>query len=252
MMAIVFSGFLFVLGSYAVVEAFPSAPSFASDPAPYTTAAERFIPPLAHVVTALFITSVAASFIVANTQTSRVIYNGAREGVWPQRLAEVHPRFRTPWLASLAFVLPSLALAFVGARVWDIGTASGFLATVGTLGLVLMYGLTNLGLVVLWFRERGHGRSHSPVTWLVVPMVGIAMMVFPFWANFQGGQAAPYDKLPIGFAVLAAVGIAYAVVLRVRRPDVGRNAGSLVMGEVTSRREPGHVTATPPPTTESV
>jgi len=92
----------------------------------------------------------------------------------PQRLAEVHPRFRTPWLASLAFVLPSLALAFVGAQVWDIGTASGFLATVGTLGVVIMYGLTNLGLVVLWFREPGHGRSHSPVTWLVVPMVGIA------------------------------------------------------------------------------
>ena len=231
MLGIAISGLLFVLGSYASVSAFPSASAFAGNAAPFTAAAHRFIPPLAHVVTWLFVTSVSASFIIANTETSRVIFNGAREGLWNRRIARIHPRFKTPWVAVLVFVLPSLVIAVASLAVWDLSTAAGFLSTLGTLGIVLMYAMTNAALFVLWFRERRAGRTRHVLTWLALPVLGTAVMILPFWSNFQAGQPSPFNELPLGFAVMLAIGVAYTAVLALVRPDMARNAGSLVMGE---------------------
>lgn len=228
---ILISGLIFVVGSYAAVEAFPSAAKYAADAAPFTTAAARFIAPLAHVVTLLFVLSMSSSFIMANTETSRVIFNGAREGLWHPVIARVHERFRTPWVATLAFVLPSLAIAMLGTLAWDLETASGFLSTLGTLGVVVMYATTNLALIVLWFRERAAGRTRHVLLWLATPLVGIAVMVLLFWSNFQGGQPSPYSELPIGLGALVAIGLLYTAFLQLRRPQLARNAGSLVMGE---------------------
>jgi amino acid transporter len=51
------TGGLYVLSSFAVVEAFPSAHSLATDPAPFVTASDRFLSPVAGIVTWLFLTS---------------------------------------------------------------------------------------------------------------------------------------------------------------------------------------------------
>jgi amino acid transporter len=231
MVGIVISGLIFLIGSYASIEAFPNAAAFAKDATPFTTAVDRFISPLSGLITLLFITSVSASFMVANTETSRVIFNGAREGLWHRSLARVHPRFETPSRAVIAFVAPSLAIAAVGILVTDFATASGFLSTWGTLGIILMYAMTNVALIVHWFRERAAGVTHSIVTWLVIPLIGVAVLVIPYWSSFQPGQTSPFDKLPWYFAGLLAIGVIYAIVLQARRPEVARNAGALVMGE---------------------
>lgn len=244
MAGILISGAIFVLGSYASIVAFPSADAFANDPIPFTTAADRFIAPLSEVITLLFITSISASFMIATTQTSRVVFNGAREGLWHRSLANVHPRFKTPWLAAVAFVVPSLAIAAVSPVFWDVATASGLLSTLGTLGIILMYAMTNLALIVLWFRERRAGVTRQVVTWLAIPIVGMAVWAVPYWSSFQGGQDPPFDKLPWFFAGLVAVGLLYAIILRLRRPDLAANAGRIVMGEVTS--EPNGLPESPP------
>jgi len=244
MIGILVSGGIYVLGSYASIVAFPSADAFANDPIPFTTAADRFISPLSKVITLLFITSISASFMMANTQTSRVVFNGAREGLWFRVLANVHPRFQTPWLAATAFVVPSLVIAAVSPLFSDVTTASGLLSTWGTLGVILMYAMTNLALVVLWFRNRRAGVTRPVLTWLVIPIVGMSVWAVPYWSSFQAGQDPPFDKLPWYFAGLLTLGVVYAVVLRLRRPDLADSAGSIVMGEVTAET---HVAAGVPP-----
>jgi amino acid transporter len=231
MIGILVSGLIFLIGSYASIEAFPDAGAYAKDATPFTTAADRFISPLSGLITLLFLTSVSASFMVANTETSRVIFNGAREGLWHRQLAQVHERFKTPWLAVLAFVLPSLVIAAVAVLITDYATASGFLSTWGTLGIVLMYAVTNVALIVLWFKERAAGTTRHVVTWLLVPLLGVAVMCIPYWSSFQPDQASPFDKLPWYFAGLLAVGVIYTVVLQARKPEIARNAGALIMGE---------------------
>src|SRR5262249_23087285 len=129
-------------------------------------------------------------------------------------------------------------IAAIAPIFWDVQTASGFLSSWGTLGIILMYAMTNIALIVLWFRERAAGVHRHVVTWLVIPIIGTAILGVPYWSSFQAGQSAPFNRMPLYFLALILVGVAYTVVLSIRRPDLADNAGSIVMGEVTPDRLP--------------
>jgi amino acid transporter len=90
---VVISGILYVLGSYALVTSFGAdhADQLAGDSNPFHTAAKAFLPALAPLITWIFLSSVTSSYVAANTQTSRVIFAGARGGLWPRTLAAVSP-----------------------------------------------------------------------------------------------------------------------------------------------------------------
>lgn len=237
MIGIFLTGSLYVAGSYAGVVAFADAGAFSGDAAPFTTAAEEFISPIATLVTWVLLTSVIGSYLGANTETARVIFSGAREGLWSRQLARVHPRYGTPWVAVLAFVVPSLVIGVGATAFTDIGTASGFLATYGTLGVIFMYAMTNIALVALWIRERRAGTTRPVLTWLVVPIIGVAVMALPYWSTFQPGQSSPYDKLPWLFPLLVALGVVYTVILQLTKPHLVNRAGSIVMGEYLPQGE---------------
>jgi len=105
---------------------------------------------------------VTSSYVAANTQTSRVIFAGARGGLWSRSLAGVSPRFRTPAAAAVAFVAPSIAIGVISTAFTSPATASGFLSTYGILGLVIMYLAANVALVVEWARLRRRGVRKNP------------------------------------------------------------------------------------------
>jgi amino acid transporter len=96
--AVVISGVIYVLGSYALVTAFGvgHAGMLAADANPFHTAAKAFVPFVAPLITWIFLSSVTSSYVAANTQTSRVIFAGARGGLWSSALATVNVRFRRP------------------------------------------------------------------------------------------------------------------------------------------------------------
>jgi amino acid transporter len=192
----------------------------------------------------VFLTSISSSYVAANLETSRVIYAGARGGLWWKSLSRIHPRFETPWLAAVAFVAPSVLIGAVSTAFTDPVTASGFLGTLGTLGIVVMYAVTNLALAVAWVRARRRGERGNPLTQFVLPVVGIAVLVIPVWGDLQPGQAAPYSYLPWCTVGLAVVAIVYMLVLRARKPEVMARATDLLVGEVIDDRADDS-TATP-------
>jgi amino acid transporter len=231
--AVVVSGVIYVLGSYALVIAFGvgHASALAADPNPFHTAAKAFIPFAAPLITWVFLSSVTSSYVAANTQTSRVIYAGARGGLWSRSLAGVWPRFRTPAAAAVAFVAPSILIGVVSTAFTDPGTASGFLSTYGILGLVIMYLAANLALIVDWFRLRGRGERKSVWLWVVVPVIGIAVLAIPVWGDLRPGQASPYNALPWLTIALIAAGFIYQLVLGAVRPAALRMAPALLEGD---------------------
>jgi amino acid transporter len=231
--AVVISGAIYVLGSYALVIAFGTGHSgtLAADPNPFRTAAKVFIPFVAPLITWVFLSSVTSSYVAANTQTSRVIYAGARGGLWPGRLALVSPRFRTPAVAAVAFVAPSIVIGVVSTAFTDPATASGFLSTYGILGLVIMYLVANIALVVNWARLRRRGERKSFWLWVVVPVIGIVVLAIPVWGDLRPGQPSPYSTLPWLTLALIAAGIIYQYVLGRLRPDALANAPALLEGE---------------------
>jgi len=234
---VVVSGIIYVLGSWALVTAFgPSHVGIlAADPNPFHTAAAKYISVLAPFVTWIFLTSVTSSYIAANTQTARVIFGGARSGLWSRVLARISPRYKTPAFAAVAFVVPSIVIAVVSTAFTNPGTASGFLGTYGILGVIIMYVMANVALVVHWAKNDRDGGVKRVLMRLVIPIVGVAILAIPIYGDLQPGQAAPYKYLPYLTIALIVVGIAYTLILAARRPEIIRDAPGLLEGaELTS------------------
>jgi amino acid transporter len=181
---------------------------------------------------------VTSSYVAANTQTSRVIFAGARGGLWTHTLAAVTPRFRTPAAAAIAFVAPSILIGVVSTAFTDPGTASGFLGTYGILGLIIMYLAANVALVVEWVKFRRHGIHKNAWLWLVTPIVGAAVLLIPVWGDLRPGQPSPFNTLPWLTLALIAVGVIYAIVLGATRPDVLERAPALLEGEESLETDP--------------
>lgn len=229
---VVVSGVLYVLGSWALVTAFGTAHigALAADPNPFHTAAQRYISALAPLVTWIFLTSVSSSYVAANTQTARVIFGGARSGLWARRLARISPRFRTPAAAAIAFVTPSIVIAVASTAFTDPGTASGFLGTYGILGVIVMYLVANVALIAHWYRNDRAEGARKLLSRVVVPIVGIVVLLIPIYGDLQPGQASPYNALPYLTVALIAVGVLYTLVLAVRKPEIIRDAPGLLEG----------------------
>jgi amino acid transporter len=238
--AVVISGIIYVLGSYALVTAFGTshAGALAANPNPFHAAAKAFIPFVAPLITWIFLSSVTSSYVAANTQTSRVIYAGARGGLWSSVLAAVNVRFRTPAAAAVAFVAPSIAIGVIATAVTTPLSASGFLGTYGILGLIIMYLMANVALVVEWARFRARGIHKNIWLWVVVPVIGVAVLAVPVWGDLRPGQPSPYNILPWLTLGLIALGVVYALVLGALRPDSLRRAPALLEGDESLATDP--------------
>jgi amino acid transporter len=237
---VVISGVIYVLGSYALVTAFgvSRAGALSADPNPFHTAARAFLPFVAPLITWVFLSSVTSSYVAANTQTSRVIFAGARGGLWSHVLAQVSPRFRTPAAAAVAFVAPSIVIGTVSTAITSPAAASGFLGTYGILGLIIMYLAANVALIAEWARFRRRGIRKNPWLWVAVPVIGVAVLAIPVWGDLRPGQPSPYNILPWLTLGLIAAGVAYAVVLGAWRPRVLERAPALLEGEETPAADP--------------
>jgi amino acid transporter len=229
--AVIVSGLIYVLGSYALVIAFGPAHvnALASAANPFYTAASRYISFLAPVVTWVFLTSVTSSYVAANTQTARVIFGGARGGLWSKVVGKVSPKHHTPANAAIAFVAPSIIIGIGSLLFTSVGTATGFLSTYGILGLIIMYVMANLALIVHWVKHRAteNGKIFGRV---IVPVVGMLILMVPIYGDLRPGQPAPYNTLPYLTIALILVGILYTAWLARRNPVALKEAPALLEG----------------------
>jgi amino acid transporter len=167
-----------------------------------------------------------------------VIYAGARGGLWSHFLAGVSPRFRTPAIAAVAFVAPSILIGVVSTAFTDPVTASGFLGTYGILGLIIMYLAANVALVVEWVKFRRRGIHKNIWLWIVTPVIGALVLAIPIWGDLRPGQPSPYNTLPWLTIGLIAVGVIYAVVLGMVRPGALERAPALLEGDESLATDP--------------
>jgi amino acid transporter len=246
--SVLISGVIYVFGSWAAVAAFGNnGTALSKNGNPFATAASQFLhialPIMVPILAAVFLVSVTSSYIAANTQTARVIFAGARGGLWPKGLSSTQKRFKTPWTAALAFVVPSILIGVLSTIFTDPGTAVGFLPTLGIFGVVVMYTMTNIALFVQYFRFRARGVKKNPILWLIVPVIGVVVLAIPIWGNLRPFQGGAFNWLPLLSIALIALGIIYTIVLRFTRPNVLRNAPALLEGEESLESDPVPPTA---------
>jgi amino acid transporter len=156
--------------------------------------------------------------------TTRTWYAMARIRLLPSKLAEVHPRWKSPHVAVVVQFVFALGAALILGFVYDPLPAFGFIATIAVAVVVLIYMLVNLACIVFYRRER---RSELSVfKHLIVPAAGIVVFI-PAWLtavgipafNFISRLSHPLSLAGPVVAVWFLLGVVYLLYLLRRAPE---------------------------------
>lgn len=138
-----------------------------------------------------------ANAMAAQAAISRVLYAMARDGKLPKVLARLHPRFNTPYVATFAVAVVSLAVGlFFSNRLEDLSRLVNF-------GALASFLLLHLAVVNHFVRR---GRSTRWLTHIVAPLLGFAIIAFVVYEM---------DRLALMFgSAWLVLGVVYYLLLR--------------------------------------
>jgi APA family basic amino acid/polyamine antiporter len=104
---------------------------------------------------------------------TRVFFVMARDGLLPEKLSTVHPKFRTPWIVTIVTgIFVAIAAAFL-----PVGT----LADYSNAGTLFAFAAVSLGVMVLRFTDPGRPRPfRTPFLFVVAPasIAGCLLLFF--------------------------------------------------------------------------
>jgi len=113
------------------------------------------------------IAGLSSVILVMMLGQTRVFWTMSRDGLLPPFVSRVHPRFKTPWVITIA---TGIVVSFFGA-VLPVRDA-GNLCNIGTL---LAFVIVSVGVLVLRIREPGLERKFkTPLVWVVAPLGAIS------------------------------------------------------------------------------
>jgi amino acid transporter len=147
-------------------------------------------------IIAVVIATAIANAMAAQAAVSRILFAMARDGKLPAILAKVHPRYKTPYVSTLAVAAVSLIVGLL------------FANRVDDLTLIVNFGALT-GFVLLHLSVINHflirGRSGDWLRHFVFPLIGMLIIVFVLWEMDRAAKL-----LGLGWIV---IGIVYYLVL---------------------------------------
>ncbi|HEX3507797.1 MAG TPA: APC family permease [Candidatus Dormibacteraeota bacterium] len=220
-------GVFYLICYYAAMVYF--GPNLAADPKngffffnggdPWDGLASKVWGPVSIFVLLAIINSAFANSSAGANAASRVGFALGRVGILPRALAQIHPKYKTPYIAVHVQGALGIVLAIVlGFALGGPLNAFALLGTIATLVIVLIYILTNLSNVLYYWREQ-----RGELNWIwnfIVPIVGtlifIPVLLAAFGIDFAGlgisALTAPANAAPwvvLAWLVLGAILFAY-------------------------------------------
>jgi amino acid transporter len=207
-MALFFTTALY-LALQAVVQALLGSAMTEYAAAPLAEAASRLFGPAGQTLVMAGATISMFGYVSGDMLgTPRALFALGRDGVLPARLADVHPRFRTPWVAILTHAAIICALAATSGF-----TQLAILTNVATLTLYL------LCVTAAYELQRRDVRSGGPPLVLPAgPAIPIAAAALIVWLLSQ----ATRGEFLLEAGVVAAAAMLYALRTRLAPSDSGR------------------------------
>ena len=169
-MSLILVGALFMLQTWVATD-LARGMSFASPDTAFYEVAQRAGGSWLRLVTILatVIASAAANAMAAQAAVARILFAMARDGKLPAILARVHPRYKTPYVSTLAVALVSLLVGLVFAdRLDDLSRVVNFGALAG-------FVLLHLSVINHYFYRSRSGDWLRHVTF---PLTGLAIIVY--------------------------------------------------------------------------
>lgn len=165
---------VFVAQTYVAALIQPDVSSINPEMAFFDAAALAGGPVLQKVLLVVNIVAVGiANIMNAQMASSRLLYSMGRDGVIPRFFGKVHPKFKTPWVASIVLGCVSLTLPmFLGmtelTRLVNFGALSSFI-------------LLNFAVFLFFFiREKKRASFGNVMKYLICPWLGIGILAYVF------------------------------------------------------------------------
>lgn len=197
LMAVVIGGLVYVFMMFAQTLGFGTdaegIEAFASASSTLTTLASTYIGPWFAILISIIAFLVAfGAFLSSSTAASRLIFALARDGFGPKQLATQNPVTKVPTTAvSVAVILTTLMALALGAFGATSVDAYYWYATIGTLCMVIAYGMTSVGVIRHTFRP-----NSGIAKWeLIFPIAALVYLVYVYVIQVAG-QVAPYTYFP--------------------------------------------------------
>jgi amino acid transporter len=147
-------------------------------------------------IVAVVIASAVANAIAAQAAVARILFAMARDGKLPAVLAKIHPRYKTPYVSTLAVAVVSLLVGlFFSKRVDDLSRIVNFGALTGFL-------LLHLSVINHYFLRH---RSGDWLRHLLFPLIGFLVVAYVLYEMDRAAK--------ILGACWIAMGIVYYLVL---------------------------------------
>ena len=133
--------------------------------------------------------------------TSRQLYSTGRDQTWggavSALMARVHPRFGSPWAATLATGLFASGLCFVPLKLLLIATGAGVAVIYSTLSIAALMGRASKRTDHAPFRMRGFP---------IAPVVALIALIAVMWSSWRDpAEGRPGLIAAIGVAMVSAV-----------------------------------------------
>lgn len=226
-------GVFYLICYYAAMVYF--GPNLAADPTngffffnggdPWDGLAGKVWGPVSILVLLAIVNSAFANSSAGANAASRVGFALGRVGILPRALAQIHPKYKTPYIAVHAQGALGIVLAIVlGFALKGPLNAFALLGTIATLIIVLIYILTNVSNLVFFVREQ---RAELNIVWnVIVPIVGtlifIPVLLAAFGIDFAdlgiSALTAPANAAPWVVLAWLGLGVILFIALSVRSP----------------------------------
>lgn len=197
----------------------------------FTLAAEHLGPAAADIAHILLATSIVAGMISFHNTTARYVFALGREHVLPTRLGNTS-RAGAPKVGSLLQSLFGLVVITVYAVAgWDPLVQLFFWGgTGGGYGVLLLITATSIGVIVYFARHRHGGNIWRRLIAPVLAAVALLIVTGLATANFDTLLGVAPDSpvrwiIPGGYLCAAALGVGWALILKVTRPQVYTRIG---------------------------
>jgi amino acid transporter len=239
-------GIFYILTSYASAIGWGTGDmaAFASNPNPYYVLGHSLWGAGWWFVVLAIINSAVGVGLACTNAASRVMYTMGRAGTLPARFGNIHPVHRTPTFA-IAFVqISGIAAILLVGLLLQPDTIFGFLETIATLAVIVLYAMANLALTRYMRRE--HRAEFTLWQHVMVPWIATLILIPVLFVTVYPQPAWPYNLTPYLFLAGLLVGFAYMQWRESRNPGaLDRGAMMLIRtgGVPESDVEPGEASA---------
>lgn len=195
----------FIFVNYSVIQGFSNhVDDLIKSKNPFIDLADQYLGRFSVLAIIAGFTSIFGMTIACLNGFSRIAFNSAREGLIYRKLSKVS-KWGTP-ISTLTLLSGLGILAAVLMGLFSDGwvDAFGYLSTIGTIPLLLIYSLLNLAVI---FYKKEKWPFHKKY---LFPTIGLFSILVPIWAMVQPGQPAPVSYFPWIILVVCAASLIYS------------------------------------------